>query len=115
MSSTLPCNRFVSLSSFSDIEKVNESRIPSKTKVNTAWATNIWREWAVFRVKHTAPEESTFYLDPDIVKMEISAVSFWLQWFVLEVRKANKEHYCPDSLYHLCCGLQRALRNAGRH
>jgi len=26
------------------------------------------------------------------------------------VRKANKQHYCPDSLYQLCCGLQRALR-----
>ena len=65
-------------------------------------------------MKHIAPDESTFYLDPDIVKMEISAVSFWLQRFVLEVRKANKEHYCPDSLYHLCYGLQCALRNAGK-
>ena len=114
VSSALPCNRFASLSSFSDIERVKESRIPSKTKANTAWATNIWREWAVFRVKHIAPEESSFYLDPDIERMEISAVSFWLQRFVLEVRKANKEHYCPDSLYQLCCGLQRALRNTGK-
>ena len=112
VSSALPCNQFASLSSFSDIERVKESRIPSKIKANTAWATNIWREWAVFRVKHIASEESTFNLDPDIERMEISAVSFWLQRFVLEVRKANKEHYCPDSLYQLCCGLQRALRNA---
>ena len=42
-------------------------------------------------MKHIAPEESTIYLDPDIVKMEISAMSFWPQRFVLEVRKANKE------------------------
>jgi len=48
------------------------------------------------------------------VKMETNAVSFWLQRFILEVRKANKQSYCSDSLYQIYCGLQRALRNAER-
>ena len=46
--------------------------------------------------------------------MEVSAISFWLQRFVLKVRKANKQQYCPDSLYQICCGLQKVLRNAGK-
>ena len=43
--------------------------------------------------------------------MEGSGTSFWLQRFVLEARKANKQQYCL--LYQLCCGLQWALRNTG--
>ena len=43
--------------------------------------------------------------------MDIDAIDFWLQRFVLEVQKRNGDHYCPDSLYQICCGLQRALRN----
>ena len=109
------CNsRFASPSYFQEIQKVKESRIPSKTKANTEWANNIWRDWASFRSKYVAPEESTFALDTNIVNMEVSAISFWLQRFVLDVRKANKQQYCPDSLYQICCGLQRVLRNAGK-
>ena len=108
-------SRFALSTNFSDIHRVKESRIPKKTKANTDWATNIWREWPVSRLEHTAitPEESAFRLDANIVNMEASAISFWLQRFVLEARKANKQQYCPDSLYQLCCGLQRALINAG--
>ena len=104
--------RFAAPCSCSDIEIVKESQIPNKTKSNTTWAINIWREWATYRLKRLAPEESKFRLDTDILKMETNAVAFWLQRFVLEVRKANKQLYCPDSLYQLCCGLHRVLRNA---
>ena len=51
-------------------------------------------------------------LNVEITELDTAAVCFWLQRFVLEARKGNGEHYCPDSLHQLCCGLQRALRNA---
>ena len=41
-----------------------------------------------------------------------NAIDFWLQRFVLEVRKSNGDHYSPDSLYQICCGLQRSLRSS---
>ena len=41
--------------------------------------------------------------------MSDKSIVFWLQRFVLEARR---EHYFPGSLYQLCCGMQRALRNA---
>ena len=53
-------------------------------------------------------------LNVEITELDTAGVCFWLQRFVLEVRKGNGEHYCPDSLHQLCCGLQRALRNADR-
>ena len=40
---------------------------PKKTKANTAWATNIWQEWAVSRLENITPEESAFRLDTNIV------------------------------------------------
>ena len=46
------------------------------------------------------------------MELYTAAVCFWLQRFVLEVRKGNGEHSCPDSLHQLCCVLQRVLRNA---
>ncbi len=41
-------------------------------------------------------------------------ICFWVQWFVLEVRRGDGKSYSPDSLYQPCCRLQRALRNADR-
>ena len=62
------CNsRFASPSYCQEIQKVKESCIPNKTKANTEWANNIWRDWVSFRSKHVAPEESTFALDANIV------------------------------------------------
>ncbi len=46
--------------------------------------------------------------------MSSLAVNYWLQRFALEVRKVSGEHYSPDSLHQICCGMQRALRAAGR-
>ena len=59
-------------------------------------------------------ENCRFRLDSDITKMSTPAVNHWLQRFVIEVRKVCGEHYCPDSLHQICCGLQRALRSADR-
>ena len=56
--------------------------------------------------------DSSFKLDRDIPKMTTFSVNHWLQKFVLEVRKMNRDYYCPDSLHQMCCGLQRALRAA---
>jgi len=77
----------------------------AKTKANTNWFANIWQEWSAYHQKLT-PEESTagYPLDTDIATMEIG---YWLQRFVLEVRKSNKNHYFPDSLYQLISGLQQ--------
>ena len=63
--------------------------------------------------ERNAPRRDTSLL-LDISKMSDESIAFWLQRFVLEARRVNGEHYCPDSLYQLCCGLQRALRDADR-
>ena len=96
-------------------EAVKTSRILKKTQVNTLWATNFGKNGLVLalRIFHQI-SETVHALDNVVVKMELPAdVSFWLQGSVLEVRKSNGDVYSPDSLYQLCCGIQRALREAG--
>ena len=109
-------SRFACPVSSNYVDAVKKSHIPKKTQANTPWATKLWDDWAAFRVKSISPEETAVgcVLDSDVVKMKLPDVSFWLQRFVLEVRKSNGDFYSPDSLYQLCCGIQRALRDAGQ-
>ena len=56
-------------------------------------------------MKNILPEETAVgcVLGSNAVKMKLADVLFWLQRFVLEVRKSNEDVYSPDSLYQLCC------------
>ncbi len=108
-------NRFGAPRSSADVEAVKKSHVPKKTQANTAWATNIWREWVAYRLKNPlSVEEHSYKLDGNITKVDTPAIGFWIQRFVLEVRRGDGKPYCPDSLYQLCCGLQRALREDDR-
>ena len=57
-------------------------------------------------------DDDNYCLEVDITKMTAIAINYWLQQFVVETRKGNREH-SPDSLHQICCGLQWALRAAG--
>ena len=37
-------------------------------------------------------------------------LDYWLSKFVLETRRSDGEHYPPNTLYSICCGLLRYLR-----
>ena len=39
-----------------------------------------------------------------------SELNYWLSKFVLETRKADGDNYPPDTLYVICSGLQRFIR-----
>jgi len=43
--------------------------------------------------------------------MNVPAMNLWLGRFVLKVRRKGGNKYCPGSLYQLCCGLLRSLRD----
>ena len=52
----------------------------------------------------------------DILKVPEEELNYWLAKFVVEVRKKGEkaEFYPPTTLYQICCGLLRFLRNNGR-
>ncbi|CAH3126147.1 unnamed protein product, partial [Pocillopora meandrina] len=78
-----------------ELEKRKESRIPANTRINTSWAV----------------------LNPDILNITHNEeLNYWLSKFVVEVRKKKDPgtFYPPNTLYQLCCGIQRYMRDNGR-
>ena len=45
-----------------------------------------------------------------INQMTKTELNYWLSHFVVEVRRRDGELYPPNTLYQICCGLQRAIR-----
>ncbi len=57
--------------------------------------------------------EKLYPLLKEFDELSSKSMSFWLERFVLEVRKESGEFYPPNSLYSLCCGLQRTIKGNG--
>ena len=55
--------------------------------------------------------ENNHELDTKLTSMSTEPMNYWLGKFLLEVRTVNSKEYSPDSLYQLCCGLHRNLRD----
>ena len=87
-------------------EEVAEARskgVPYKTQKDTAWGISIWEQWRKHR------QQTTGVAIPP-------TLDYWLSRFILEVRKQGNSpsEYPPDTLYHICCGIQRYLRWNGK-
>ena len=56
-------------------------------------------------------------VNPDILNItDNEELNFWLRKLVVEVRKKKDPGtvYPPDTLYQLCCDLQRHMRDNGQ-
>ena len=99
-----------------EIQARNEARIPQNTKRGTSWSTRVWDDWVTERNSLPINDSDTFVVAPNsrILKTLCNfELSFWLSKFVYEIRKKDKSEYPPNSLYLLCTGLQRYLRETG--
>ena len=94
------------------VDAAISSRVPPKTKKQTAWCNKVWEDWATTRNNNLLDGEEPF--SASFIIMSVDQMDFYLCRFVLEVRKANGDTYPPSTLYQLCCGLQRLLRESGR-
>ena len=56
--------------------------------------------------------ESGYKLEAAFASMCVVSMYYWLGCFILEARTIPGKEYSPDSVYQLCCGLQRSLQNA---
>ena len=91
----------------SKIEQARKKAVPKNTHKNTSWAVNIWKEWSAHRRKVCT--SFTEWLTHLLIT-EPSQLDYWLSKFVLEARKGNGDHYPPDTLYSICSGLLRYIR-----
>ena len=106
-SSSSSSSRFAELKTDSQLEQAKANSIPCNTKKNTSWAVNVWKAWSAHR------REKCSYVSEWPVHLFLAQpheLDYWLSKFVLEARKANGEPYPPDTLYVICAGLLRYIR-----
>ena len=97
--------RFAAPKSAAEIETARQNRVPDKTTQDT-YCMKLWSKWR-------KRERETGEKMPEIQQMTTSELIHWLSRFVVEVRKVDGIEY-PNSLYHICAGIQRSLRDSGR-
>jgi hypothetical protein len=100
--------RFAPPTTGEEIQLVREERIPQKTWQDTKFCTNVCEVWREVREKTTKQKTQS------LEEMNNTDINNWLSHFALEVRKQNGSEYPPNSLYHICGGLQRHLWGQGK-
>ena len=85
--------------------------IPKNTRKITSWARTVWIDWTEYRqsIANVDADDSELpsFLINQMTKTELND---WLSHFVVEVGRRDGELYPPNTLYQICCGLQRAIR-----
>ena len=100
--------------SSTDLVEIRNAGVLPKTRTQINWCLSVWKEWAQERIKNCDPEEQSHKLLPCFTEMEAEEMNFWLSRFVVEARKKDGTDYPPNTLYQLCSGLGRALKQADR-
>ena len=93
------------------LEEVRASGTLVSAQYTITWVLKVWQAWAHARNSGQFVEERKSYaLEENFEKMAVESITFWLPKFVIEVRRADGNHYPPNSIYSLCCALQRSLK-----
>ena len=108
--------RFAELLNVEELKTLEEAQVPKRlrTKQATHWAVRVFDEWVTSRNTVAC---NMFSCPSDLLKKPYppAVLDQWLAAFIMEVRKADRTHYSPDSLQCLVAGVQRYLReNLGR-
>ena len=98
--------------SFIDDEGVGDlirSTESKNTRKNTNWTVSTFNDWRNTRMQRTQ------CIIPELLNFTIADVNQWLSKYVIETRKKDGDPYPPRTLYMLCGGLLRFLRENGVH
>lgn len=97
-------SRFGSPASEADILEKIDGFIPRATKKTTLWSVKTWSEWAEHR------QSSGSDVPPELDGISNEDLNKWLARFVVEARNKEGEEYKGGTLYSLCSGIQRYIR-----
>ncbi len=87
-------SRFGSPKNAKRVAQVRKEAVPAKTRANTSWAENTWREWAAHRSSKVSEEKKSGHeLRSEFSSMSVPAMNYWLERFVLEVRAKSGKSY----------------------
>lgn len=106
-------NRFATPVTGNEIKVQQEQAIPKKTREANHWSYGVWTAWV--RYRNTRPETTLesggSNIPEDICQLSNESLNFWLQRFVVEIRRQDGTNYPPNTLTQILSGLQRYLRN----
>ena len=89
-----------------ELQQAQKLAVPKTTQKSTQWAANIWKEWSAQR-----RDMITRNWPPHLLIQNTSQLDYWLSMFVLELRRRDGLPYPPNTLYSMCCGLMRYVRD----
>ena len=101
-------NRFGPICDDDTIRKLVKDTESKNTRKNTGWSKTTFDAWRQYRAKNGS-------FVPDLQDMGVCDINKWLSKFVVEVRRKDGAPYPPRSLYQLCVGLLRYMRENGNH
>ncbi|XP_048763272.2 uncharacterized protein LOC125671541 isoform X2 [Ostrea edulis] len=93
-------NRFAKPVMEKEINDLVKNRKNKNTRRSTDWVSRTWQEWVKSRGNV-----------PDLLQMSIMELNHYLSCFVIECRRKDKSEYPPNTLYQMCCGLLRYMRD----
>ena len=108
--SSLPCvgTRFGPPVSEEDIISKMEGTIPKSTRNSTKWAVKVWDDWVENRKNQAS---SPYNIPPNLVNVTNAQLSHWMSRMIMEVRNQKGQPYSGTTLYGLCAGIQRFVRD----
>ena len=92
-----------------EVAEAQKMSVSLKTRKDTQWCFSIWEDW------HSYGRETT-KTRVALIELLDKGLNYWLSRFILEVKKKGNPpmEFPPNTLYHICCGIQRYLRRNGK-
>ena len=91
------------------LEQLRMNGIPEKTREQAKWCVRVWKDWALER---NAMNGEVFIPLEFVEAARKQQLCAYMCYFA-EIRQIDGEEYPPQTLYQLCCSLQRAAHFAG--
>ena len=98
------------LASDQELKNAQEASVAANTRKQTSWSVNVWKAWSGHRRLLSMYDCPPHLL---ILAKNSGELSRWLCRFVLEVRRQDGKEYPPNTLYQICCGILRYVREMG--
>ena len=99
--------RFANPLTDSEIVQKIDDAVPMSTRKTTQWSIKLWEDWRQHRLT-TATCSSD--IPPILEGITNKKLNYWLSKFVTECRKQNGDYYRGGTLYSICSGIQRYVR-----
>ena len=101
---TIPSMRYASPKSSEDLVKAREASVPKRTREDTQWCLNIWKDWSDHR-NSISPATKVLHAE-ELSTAELDTLALSLERFVLEIRKKQVQNmlqvHCTIWCAELC-------------